>query len=131
MPNLPGDYFERRVELVRLGYREVLYPLTKGMLTFGELVKNRQKFKTYINQEGKLVKWTPKAFHKSECKKITAKWIPVDKPVLCFAIEGSSEIYQCSVPHFVANFATVIKVGNRSILYDISEDRIPDTRVKI
>ena len=122
------DYFERRMELVREGVKP--YPLYKGFYTISQLLENR-KYKTYINQQGKLVKWNPTKYYAVKSYAVTQKWIPKETPRLMFTLEPSCEVYEIPAPNIVVNYARVVEIGNRRILFDVTEDRMPDTRIKL
>lgn len=125
------DYLERRFALSKeyLPYR--LYPLYHGYDTVKSLINNRKKHKTYIDRKGNILKWEPKTYHKVTSYKIDHKWIPNTIPRLCFCIPGSCEVFDIAAPNFVVNYARIIEVGNRRILYDVSEEEHPDTRVRL
>lgn len=130
-PSLEGNYLERRMTMLSMTLPYKMYPLYKGYNTISDVLVNRSKSKKYIDIEGKLHSWKPTAFYKTKSYKLTAKWIPRTKPVLCFALEPSCEIYSINIPNFVANYARVVELGNRRILFDVTEERMPDTRIKL
>lgn len=130
-PSLGGDYFARRLELLRMELPYKLYPLKGGFYSLSELILDKRKHRVFVDKTGKLIKWTPKQNYPAISVKLTEKWIPRDTPKLCFALEGSSEIYSIDAPNFVAEYARVVEVGNRRILYDVTEERMPNTRIKL
>lgn len=129
--NLSGDYLSRRTKMLGMELPYRLYPLRNGVNSIAELIQNKKAIKTYIDRNGKLIKWTPTKMHKAISKKLTAKWIPVGIPKLCFALEGSSEIFSIDAPNYPANYARIVEIGNRRILFDVTEERMPDTRIKL
>jgi hypothetical protein len=131
MEGLEGNYFERRFQMLKLDMPYKLYPLNKGHRTLGSLLEGRAKCKTYIDSEGKLLEWKPQKYYPTKSYRITEKWIPRDIPRLCFAIEPSCEIFWVDAPNYPANFARVVEMGNRRILYDVTEHRMKDTRIKL
>jgi hypothetical protein len=122
------DYFERRMKLKREGHE--LYPLYKGYSTMAQVLKAKNVRK-YIDKNGNILSWKPTQFYKLKTYPISQKWIPEHIPRLVFTLDCSSEIFDTDLPNFVANYAQVVEVGNRRILFDISEERKPDTRIKL
>lgn len=122
------SYSDRRMDLIREGIKP--YPLYKGCYTVSQMLENR-KYKTYLDRSGKIVRWKPVKMYSVKSYKITQKWIPTELPRLIFTIEPSCEVYEIPAPNYVANYARVVEIGNRRILFDVTEERMPDTRVKL
>lgn len=131
IPSLGGDYSERRMEMLKMKLPYRSYPLSKRITMLSQMVEHRKQYKTYIDADGKLVTWNPKNYHKALSYLITEKWVAKELPRLCFAIEPSCEIYDIDLPNYVAKYARVVHINNRRILYDVTEERMPDSRVKI
>jgi len=130
-PELEGDYFQRRMQLLAMDLPYKLYPLRDGVHTMGELISLRRRTKKFIDKNGTIQEWSPTKYYKAKSKPIVAKWIPNHVPKLCFALGDVSEIFSINLPNYVANYARVIEIGNRRILYDVTEERMPDTRIKL
>lgn len=127
-PMLGTTYEQRRMRLLGEDTPYSLYPLNVRMETLSHVLMVRPK--KMIDAYGTVLSLPKDAkFHKVVSEFIESKYqTPAGNVV--FNVRGCPQPF--TVRYFnYARYARYIKVGKLYLLFDLSEDKLPDTRVKL
>jgi hypothetical protein len=122
-----SSYAERRVALLRHSLPYKLYPLSRRIENFSNLITSKSR--NFIDAEGNLVSWKPKKFREVLCLPIETRFTNNSGNVVVRP-KGISESFTIS-KKVGARYAQVVKVGKRYYLFDMQYERVPTTRKKI
>jgi hypothetical protein len=120
-----GTYAERRVMLLGdLDRPYELYPLNKRIESVSQILLSLSR--GFIDSTGKLVTWKPSKFYPVICYPIDYSWT-TPKGYTGIDVDGSKFIVSAGI----YKYAQLVKVGRLNVLFDLCNERRPDTRKKI
>lgn len=127
-PMYGTTYEQRRLRLLSENTPYKLYPLNIRMETLSHILTLRPR--KMIDAVGSVVSLPKDAkFHKVISEFIESKYQTPSGNIV-FNVRGCPQPF--TVRNFLgARYARYIKIGRLYILFDISEDKLPDTRVKL
>jgi|TARA_B110000908_G_scaffold172075_1_gene237448 hypothetical protein len=119
-------YSERRILMLSVTTPYSIYPLNKRIENLSQLIST--KCRKFIDAKGEIVTWKPSKFYTVECLLITSRW---RTHIGSWGIEVKGLHTKFIVSQGNYKYAQVVKMGNRHLLFNLVNDRVPNTRKKI
>ncbi len=105
-----------------------VYPLRKAIWNFKDLLSSGQLH--FIDYEGKIYNYTKSVFHPLVYRKILSK--KYTNTTTIFKVKGINSFFEVAGKlNLEAMYAGIINIDRGYLLYEVTKDKLKDTRKKI
>ncbi len=122
------SYVDRRIEMLRRDLPYKPYPLNKRHSSIASMLAS--KHKTYIDNDGKIIVWKPKDFHRITCHKITGRFTNRKGHAVLTCKDIPSNKY-ITAQDLGYTHIQVVNLNGRYLLYDLCFENKKTTRMKV
>lgn len=121
-------YADRRLELLRDINRPYdLYPINMIIENIAQIYKSKKK--VFLDKYGKQVVWRPQNFHKVQTYLIRTSWQD-DCGIWHIVAAGCHTVFKLR-EYAGERYIRVVRFKGIEIMYDLTDERLRDTRIKL